>query len=129
MITNFMKQEERGFFLVETVVLGVFLLVLIGSLQFYHTAYKSRQANAAQTVAVFLAQEQIAYLTAKAKEGENTAITDIIKQTEQGKFTVKASLMPATDNLVSAEATVIWQTFGREQSLTLKRQIYRETSS
>ena len=117
--------SEKGFFLLETIVLGAVLLAGISVLGAYTAGRQVTLASQDKMTAAFLAQKylacrqgEIAMLPAGACPAQRIATS---VQRNNRDFYVETSLCPAAPGLMKIEVVVRWRPQGKEQQLTLSR--------
>ena len=130
------KDRERGFFLVEVLILSFLVLGCAGAAAAYRALSQNCAAIGAELTAAYLAQEQIArieaqpaaYLHAHAQIpwlGKGTAPVE-----KNGKrFEIISSVSPhgEASNLAEAEVRVQWQSDGRSREMTYRKLVtYQE---
>lgn len=120
------KNRERGFFLVEVLVLSFLMLGCAALAMAYRAFEQSCAATGSELTAAYLAQEQLAYIEAQPTAqgqipwlGKGTAPVE-----KNGKrFEVVSSVSPCGDagELAEAEVRVRWQSEGKNREKTYRK--------
>jgi len=126
-------RNEQGFFLLETIVLGMILLAAVEVLGLYYSIEYMRRDSAAETTALFLAQEQCARVAAVQNSAEilpegplawlGKTPCPIVKNGYS--FQVESTLSKNTSslNLQNLETRVIWSEGSKNKQIMIQRVI------
>ncbi len=83
--------KERGFFLLETIVLAAMLIVLAGGLVLYRQGLHLNEQTRYEAAAVSLAESELAYLEYYAKEKPENFTVGSAARSEYVPFSTKRS--------------------------------------
>ena len=130
------RNSQRGFFLLEALVLS-FLVLACGALVVaYRTLAEGRVAAGAEITAAYLAQEQNAWIEGQPASylRVHGTVLWLGQETEAlerngTQFEISSSVSPhaETDKLASVETRVRWQVGGRDREKTYRKLVvYRE---
>ena len=122
---------QRGWLLLETIVLALILIAAVSCLQIYQKALEMRQVDGVRMTAVFLAQEEYSRLQCQAdqKKGTVRPITcgwlgnDEDLQANGGTYSVKAVIVDGVDGCLPVTVNVDWQTAGHSGTIIFERMI------
>ena len=124
--------REKGFLLIETLVLGILLLAVSGMLIFYRAAIGLQKHSEFETTAAFLAQEQMACVEAASPaRWRNHAALDWMGEGEMPLLCNGCSFMVETAVADGAESfslrkvrvQVSWTEHGQPQRFALERMV------
>ncbi len=130
------KSSQRGFFLMEALVLSFLVLGCGASAVAYRMLAESRVTAGAEITAAYLAQEQNAWIEGQQASylrangtvswlGKGT--TDLERNGTQFEISSSISPHPETDKLASVETRIRWQAGGRQREKTYRKLVaYRE---
>ena len=130
------RNNQRGFFLLEALVLSFLVLGCGASVAAYRALAENRVSAGAEITAAYLAQEQNAWIEGQSASylrshgtvlwcGEETAALE----RNGTQFEISSSVSPntETDKLASIETRVRWQIGGRDREKTYRKLVvYRE---
>ena len=128
--------NQRGFFLLETLVLSFLVLGCGALVAAYRTLAESRVAAGAEITAAYLAQEQNAWIEGQSASylrthgtmlwrGGETAVLE--RNGTQFEISSSVSTHPETSALASVETRVRWQIGERAREETYRKLVaYRE---
>lgn len=85
------KRGERGFFLLETIVLAAMLAVMTGGLVLYRQGLHLNEQTRFEAAAVSLAESELAYLEYDAKERPETFAVGSSERSEYVPFSTRPS--------------------------------------
>lgn len=123
-------KNEKGFALLETIVLSFILVGLSAVVYSFHTAVKTEKILNTRAQALYLAEEEFAYLLDKREKGElHEGNYDFLGETTElnnVKFNVNADVKKDLNhNILTAKVTVKWNVFQKERELKLERLIVK----
>ena len=125
------RTDDRGYFLVEALVLSFLLFGCAASVLVYQALAQNRASMEAEITAEYLAQEQLALIESKPASylrthsdlpwlGEGSAPVE----KNRTKFEVVSTVLPhaATNGLAEAEVRIRWQEAGKGRE-TVRRKL------
>lgn len=122
--------KERGFFLVEVLVLSFLVLGCAASAMAYRALSKNCTIMGAELTAIYLAQEQIACIEARPASylhahGQIPWLGQGTMPVEKNgtRFEIVSSVSPygGASELAEAEVRVLWQTDGHIREKTVRK--------
>lgn len=123
------RKPETGFFLMETVVLGIIVLAVAAVMQLYPQAAALSAGEGTRQGAVFLARQQLAYVSQKA-DAQKQLPAEISWQGETSdlqrgntSYRVTTTCQPSDTGVYTVTVEVNWQNRGRDAALTLKKEV------
>lgn len=115
--------KEKGYFLLEGIILGILFLAVIPIAQLFGVAHIQFLCNEAEITAKYLGMEQISYIEAKNKE--EIRISDSFNWLGKGEtpvlinnnsFDIKTTIKNTDDErLKQIIVTVSWEIKGKKQ--------------
>lgn len=125
------SKGEQGYFFIEAIVISVLLMGIASGIALFQKAVELRNISSSRWGALYLAQAEMAYLESQtytsqqAPTGEYDWLGDSKALSQnQCQYKVHANGEPLVDNGSQVVVTVEYECAGREQSVTLERQIY-----
>lgn len=122
-------KDERGFALLETLLLSFILVGFSAIIYSFHLAVQTEKILQVRTEALFLAEEEMAYLISMRDDGELTEGNyDFLGETTEVNnidYIVKADVKKHAENddFLIAKVSVKWKIFHLERELHLERLI------
>ncbi len=116
------RTDERGFFLVEVLVLSFLLLACSSFALVYRSLSRNRVETAMAITAAYLAQEQFALI--EAQPSSYIHKPGALSMTKNDtRFEMLSSLSPhaASTDLMEAEVRVRWQANGHEREASYRK--------
>lgn len=123
-------QNERGYILAEVLAGSFLLIVLAGAIMLFKSAASMRSAAIMRSEAMFLAQDELAYLEYENKlQGINVGkyawLGDPSELTSNNAdYEVAAVVTQKAKDEYIAEVTVSWDMANKKKQLVLGRSIY-----
>ena len=122
-----MQKGERGFFLIDAVVLAAIVAAMAGSMGMYLLSTKVRQEEGIMRSAVYLADSQMAYLERLAYLGELDngeiewlGLPEDLRQ-HGTEYRVATEVASEGTSLQRARVTVSWEALGKQDKVELER--------
>ena len=124
-------KDEVGYFLLETVLLGMFMLLAAEGFWVWHTAQHLCERSQAEMAAIFLAQERLADLEVKARAvsaAEVSAVplvqADYMRSGCHFQVDEQLNMVHEAARLREAHVSIRWQENGHERVLTFFRRVH-----
>ena len=122
------RTDERGFFLVEVLVLSFLLLACSSFALVYRSLARSRVETASEITAAYLVQERLARIEAQPASYIHEQASVTVEKNDT-RFEISSAVSPCAESagLVEAEARIRWQANGKEREVSYRKLvIYHE---
>lgn len=123
------RNEEKGFVLLEVVLLSMIILAMVANIAVFEKANTVKIVNGTRTKAIYMVQEEFAYLEEKAALRNLQAGTyawlgksDRLQENQE-KFSVQAEVSAETADVYHANVKATWQNGKHQGTVTMEREI------
>lgn len=121
-------KDDRGFFLVEALLMSLLLMALSGVFAMYQLSERMHADNRAHVAAVFLAQEEMSYLMEQGSKGRLRPGelpwlgADGANFLNGKEYEARADIVAADgDGFCRAQVTVAWEQNGKKRRVVFER--------
>ena len=130
------RMDDKGFFLLETLLLCLILMALSGVFTAYRCSERMHEDNKAHIAAVFLAGEQMAYVMEKGSEGklrpgdlEWLGAEDALSMNRKRyEARTEISVLEEDTAFFRIRVTILWEQSGKRRQVHFER-LVRNTAA